>query len=790
MQEKFRNVLGASVTEFDSNFSTPEEKSNFLAGILDGILKINDSGTTGFFNKIKLAGRVEEPVLFDLEDDQAYLWLSQGKTKIYLSAFGEEKIEILTDKFFNRDLNFNKDINIGRNLTVNQDAYIFGGMRLTGNFSGSTATLSSALITGNLNINQNLTTDTATISTAYISGDLSIVGNLTGATATLSSAYITSDLIVDENVFLSSTSTLAVGYFSSPLSSKIYNFSNGTISAGTIHLGTNKFIDNGDWVEVRTFDGFDFRNLNDNEIYVSLNKQYSYFNTPLNVSGNFSGGTATLATLNVNGYFSAGTSSLGTTGLNGDLYVSNTLSTNTLWVGNGAAIFTSDDYLTVNSQNGMKFNANNLSSFEVLNSNVSRFNVTSNSVIANGYFSAGSSSLGATTINGNLSAALGTFTTLNATTASIAGNILGSSTSTFAGGFLSLPNATTQTFLGNLIGSSTSTFAGAMLSMPTVTTQTFLGNLIGNTNSTIAAQYFSNPAGTAAPFLRGLLASSIIATTSSSDIRLKSNIQDIENPLEAIKTLHPVSYNYKNFANFDETDPTRQIGFVAQEVETIYPYLVANDAIEINGQRYKGLDYSRLTALLTAGIQSQQLQIEGLSDAIGNLNIGEMQSLYDSFNTALENLSMSTEEGKLVVNSGLTVTGEALFNNATFTGDVKVGQVKVDSLENDISIDASTCVDMDGNLDSTNCDENKLNIMKNKAGNVEMFDGKVKFKPNGEVLGEKVQAKTFKNNNTSAPSGSDSCTSGEFKFAEEGGNAYIFYCTSDSNWVRSELSSY
>jgi hypothetical protein len=261
------------------------------------------------------------------------------------------------------------------------------------------------------------------------------------------------------------------------------------------------------------------------------------------------------------------------------------------------------------------------------------------------------------------------------------------------------------------------------------------------------------------------------------------------NSIGIIKQLHPVTFNLRDFSNTNQTQPDRQIGLVAQEVEKIFPYLVTNDVALISGTWYKGLDYGRLTAVLLGGMQEQQDQIETLSNAIGTLNLSSLQSLYNQFNSALENLSMSVENGKLIINSGLTVTGEALFNNASFTGNVEVGQVKIDSLENDINIDASSCVDMDGNTTS-NCDTNKLNIMKNKAGNVEMFDGKVKFRPNGEVLGEKVQAKTFKNNNATAPSGSDSCTSGEFKFAEESGNAYIFYCNSSSAWVRTELSGF
>jgi len=285
-----------------------------------------------------------------------------------------------------------------------------------------------------------------------------------------------------------------------------------------------------------------------------------------------------------------------------------------------------------------------------------------------------------------------------------------------------------------------------------------------------------------------------VITASTSDLRLKEGIEDYSGALGIIEELRPVSFNYKNDGDFSKTNPERQLGFIAQDIENIIPSLVTK-AAEIDGIEYKGLDYGRFTPLLVAGIQEQQDQIDSISQAIANINVSNLESLYNQLLTTLENLSMSTENGALVVNTNLTVTGEALFNNATFTGNVEIGQVKIDSLENDISIKAASCVDMDGNMNQEACDSNKLNLMQNKAGNVEMFDGQVKFKPNGEILGEKVigeniQADTFKNTPSSAPAADSSCNSGEFKFAEEDGKAYVFFCKSNSRWVRSELSSY
>jgi hypothetical protein len=101
---------------------------------------------------------------------------------------------------------------------------------------------------------------------------------------------------------------------------------------------------------------------------------------------------------------------------------------------------------------------------------------------------------------------------------------------------------------------------------------------------------------------------------------------------------------------------------------------------------------------------------------------------------------MSTENGSLVVNTDLTVTGRSLFNDASFTGDVTIGQMKFDSLNNDISINGASCVNIDGTLNTVLCDTQSLYLMKNKAGNLNIFDGKVVINPNGEMIIEKIQA--------------------------------------------------
>ncbi len=98
-----------------------------------------------------------------------------------------------------------------------------------------------------------------------------------------------------------------------------------------------------------------------------------------------------------------------------------------------------------------------------------------------------------------------------------------------------------------------------------------------------------------------------------SDRRLKTNIKDITNSLAILDKIQPRLYEYK--ANLG----TKEYGFIAQELQLIYPQVVSGDPngnVETDPMM---VDYSRLTPILTAGIKElnskvtkQQKEIESL----------------------------------------------------------------------------------------------------------------------------------------------------------------------------------
>jgi hypothetical protein len=93
-----------------------------------------------------------------------------------------------------------------------------------------------------------------------------------------------------------------------------------------------------------------------------------------------------------------------------------------------------------------------------------------------------------------------------------------------------------------------------------------------------------------------------------SDSRLKTNISPIIDALSGIVQLQPVSYDWKKEAypqfNFDNK---RQIGFLAQELEKIFP-----EAVTLGADGFYTIAYSQLIPVVVQGIKEQQQQIDSL----------------------------------------------------------------------------------------------------------------------------------------------------------------------------------
>jgi len=108
------------------------------------------------------------------------------------------------------------------------------------------------------------------------------------------------------------------------------------------------------------------------------------------------------------------------------------------------------------------------------------------------------------------------------------------------------------------------------------------------------------------------------AYNTSSDYRLKENINAITDAITRLKTLKPSRFNFK-------TEPSVTVdGFIAHEV-TAVPEAVTGtkDEVDSNGDPlYQGIDQSKLVPLLTAALQEAVTKIETLETKVAALEGG------------------------------------------------------------------------------------------------------------------------------------------------------------------------
>jgi len=100
-----------------------------------------------------------------------------------------------------------------------------------------------------------------------------------------------------------------------------------------------------------------------------------------------------------------------------------------------------------------------------------------------------------------------------------------------------------------------------------------------------------------------------------SDVSLKENIENITYGLDTVKLLKPRKFDWKDAP----ADDKAEIGFIAQEVESIIPEIISESRSDGEGTSIKGMNYGALTSVLTKAIQEQQTIIEDLKARIETL---------------------------------------------------------------------------------------------------------------------------------------------------------------------------
>jgi len=128
------------------------------------------------------------------------------------------------------------------------------------------------------------------------------------------------------------------------------------------------------------------------------------------------------------------------------------------------------------------------------------------------------------------------------------------------------------------------------------------------------------------------------ALTQASDLRMKKNISPLSGILEKIETIQPVYFEFKD----TQMHPSgTHIGFIAQEIDPVFPELVKK-----NSKGYLSVDYPAMTAVLLQALKEQQKTISDLQDEIGKLknDKDELAELKEEVATLKELVGFTTRK--------------------------------------------------------------------------------------------------------------------------------------------------
>jgi hypothetical protein len=111
-------------------------------------------------------------------------------------------------------------------------------------------------------------------------------------------------------------------------------------------------------------------------------------------------------------------------------------------------------------------------------------------------------------------------------------------------------------------------------------------------------------------------------TANTSDRRLKTNIKNIDSPLEKLSKINGVYFNWNDTAKklADKDTEKREVGFIAQEVQSVLPEIIKAAPFDIensnggskSGENYLTIQYEKIVPLLVECIKELKNEIEEL----------------------------------------------------------------------------------------------------------------------------------------------------------------------------------
>ena len=136
--------------------------------------------------------------------------------------------------------------------------------------------------------------------------------------------------------------------------------------------------------------------------------------------------------------------------------------------------------------------------------------------------------------------------------------------------------------------------------------------------------YTANGSGQFEFYHKGVIKGRILPTdgtyVKSSDARLKHDVIRIGSVLDKVQRLAPKSYLFNDHPHAEK----RSLGFIAQEVEKLFPNLVQYNPSDKN--KFLSLNYDGFSVLAIKAIQEQQTMIDDQHNEIEQLH-GQMQNL-------------------------------------------------------------------------------------------------------------------------------------------------------------------
>ena len=113
-------------------------------------------------------------------------------------------------------------------------------------------------------------------------------------------------------------------------------------------------------------------------------------------------------------------------------------------------------------------------------------------------------------------------------------------------------------------------------------------------------------------------------TANTSDKRLKTNIKNIDSPLEKISKINGVYFNWNDKAKelADKNTEIREVGFIAQEVQSILPEIIKAAPFDVinseggskSGENYLTIQYEKIVPLLVECIKELKKEIDELKN--------------------------------------------------------------------------------------------------------------------------------------------------------------------------------